>query len=163
MAAAALRLKNTFVIITSAVEISINKSAFLWNFEKIELKNLSRNHSFELIHKLSYDLQIKDYEIFRNHIHQQTNGNPRAIVEMIERYRREPILISSVIRSITHYGAIKEFDFSYVVIIMIASLAIFRYMTSEFDNPGLRVIGGMAMILLLLSRTMFSQTKRKTL
>ena len=157
------RLKNTFVIITSAVEVSINKSSFLWNFEKIELKNLSRNHTFELIHKLSYDLQIEDYEIFRNHILQQTNGNPRAIVEMIERYRREPILIASTIRSITHYGAIKEIDCSYIVVMMIASLAIFRYMTSEFDNPGLRVIGGISMILLLLSRTIFSQTKRKTL
>ena len=157
------RLKDTFVIITSAVEVSINKSAFLWNFEKVELKNLTRNHAFELIHKLSYDLHIEDYEVFRNHIYQQTNGNPRAIVEMIERYRREPVLISSVVRSITHYGAIKEFDCSYAVVIMIASLAIFRYMTSEFDNPGLRVIGGMAMILLLLSRSFFAQTKRKLL
>lgn len=156
------KLKDTFVIITASTEIPINKASFLWNFEKIEIKNLTRQHTFELIHKLSYDMQIEDYEIFRNHILQQTDGNPRAIVEMIERYRREPILATNTIRSITHSGAIREFDCSYVVIILIASLAIFRYMTSEFDNPGLRVIGGMAMILLLLSRSLFSKTKRKT-
>ena len=157
------RLKDTFVIITSAKEISINKSAFLWNFEKIELKNLNRVHSFELIHKLSYDLQIDDYEIYRNHIYQQTNGNPRAIVEMIERYRREPILITSTIRAITHYGALRELDCSLLVVLLIASFAVFRFMAAEFDNPGLRVIGGVAMILLLISRTAFSQTKRKTI
>jgi hypothetical protein len=154
-------LKDHFVIITAAKEIPLNKASFLWNFEKIKIGNLSRIHAFELIHKLSYDLDIEDYELYRNHIFEQTDGNPRAIVEMIERYRREPVLISEVIRSVTHRGPLRDIDFSFVVIFFIASLAVFRYMTSEFDNPGLRVIGGMSMILLLLSRSIFSRTKRK--
>jgi hypothetical protein len=120
-------------------------------------------HAFELIHKLSYDLVIDDYEVFRNHILQQTDGNPRAIVEMVERYRREPILLPSTIRSVTHMGAIREFDCSYILVIGIASLAIFRYMTSEFNNPGLRVIGGLAMILLLLTRTFVAKSKRRVI
>jgi len=154
-------LKDHFIIITSAREIPINKASFLWNFEKIKIAHLSRAHAFELIHKLSYDLDIEDYELYRNHILEQTDCNPRAIVEMIERYRREPVLLTEVIRSVTHRGAVRDIDFSFVVIFFIASLAIFRYMTSEFDNPGLRVIGGMAMILLLLSRSIFSKTKRR--
>ena len=154
-------LKDHFIIITAAKEIPINKDSFLWNFEKIRIKNLSRSHAFILIHKLSYDMDVEDYDLYRNHIMEQTGGNPRAIVEMVERYRREPILLSEVIRSVTHRGPVRDIDFSFVVIMFIASLAIFRYMTSEFDNPGLRVIGGMAMILLLLSRTLFSRTKRK--
>jgi membrane-bound metal-dependent hydrolase YbcI (DUF457 family) len=84
-------------------------------------------------------------------------------VEMVERYRREPVLITEVIRSVTHRGPLHDIDFSFVVIFFIASLAVFRYMTSEFDNPGLRVIGGMSMILLLLSRSIFSRTKRRYL
>jgi len=154
-------LKDHFIIITAAKEIPMNKASFLWNFEKIKIGNLNRSHAFTLIHKMSYDMEIEDYELFRNHIMEQTDGNPRAIVEMIERYRREPVLISEVIRAITHRGTIREIDFSFVIIFFIASLAIFRYMTSEFDNPGLRVIGGMAMILLLLSRSIFARTKRK--
>jgi len=106
-------------------------------------------------------MEFEDYDLYRNHIVEQTDGNPRAIIEMIERYRREPVLLNEVVRSVTHRGPIAELDFSFVVILFIASMAIFRYMTSEFDNPGLRVIGGMAMILLLLSRFIFSKTKRK--
>jgi hypothetical protein len=142
-------LKDHFVIITAAKEIPINKASFLWNFEKIQIGNLNRTHAFTLIHKMSYDMEIEDFELYRNHIMEQTNGNPRAIVEMIERYRREPVLISETIRAITHRGPIKDIDFSFVVIMFIASLAIFRFMSSEFDNPGLRVGGGAAMILLL--------------
>ena len=154
-------LKDHFIIITSAKEIPINKDAFLWNFEKIKIGNLSRADAFILIHKLSYDMDIEEYELYRNHIIEQTDGNPRAIVEMVDRYRREPVLIAETIRSVTHRGPIRDIDFSFVVIIFIASLAIFRYMTSEFDNPGLRVIGGLSMILLLLSRSLFSKTKRR--
>jgi hypothetical protein len=154
-------LKDHFVIITAAKEIPLNKASFLWNFEKIRIGNLNRAHALELIHKISYDMEIEDYELYRNHILEQTDGNPRAIVEMIERYRREPVLITEVIRSVTHRGPIRDLDFSFVVILFIASLAVFRYMTSEFDNPGLRVIGGLSMILLLLSRSVFSRTKRR--
>jgi hypothetical protein len=155
------RLKDTFVIITAATEIPFNKASFLWNFEKIEIKNLNRIHTFEMIHKLSFDLAIDDYEIFRNHILNQSDGNPRAVAEMIERYRREPELSPAAIRNITHQGALREWDFSYLVILLIASVAVARYMTSEFNNPGLRTIGGIAMITLLTARVIFSRMKRR--
>jgi len=154
-------LKEHFVIITTATSIPINKGDFLWNFEIIELKNLSRSESFDLIHRLSYDLDIEDFEMFRNHIYEQTDGNPRAIYEMVERYRREPFIIRDTIRNINHSGALREYDMSYVVILFIASIAILRYLTSELDNPSLRFIGGVAMILLIFGRSFFTKTKRK--
>lgn len=154
-------LKDTFIILTSAIEISITKGSFFWNFEKIEIKNLNRLHSFDLIHKLSFDLVIEDYEIYRNHIWQQTAGNPKAITEMVERYRREPKLATESIRAVTHSGAIKEWDCTYVLILLIGGMAVMRYMTGEMDNPGFRFIGGMAMILLLFTRAFAARTKRK--
>jgi hypothetical protein len=154
-------LKDTFVILTAATEISVTKAPFFWNFEKIELKNLNRQQTFELTHKLSFDLVVDDYEIYRNHIWQQTAGNPKAITEMIERYRREPNLVAESIRSVTLPGAIKEWDCTYLVIMLIGTLAVMRYMTAELDNPALRLIGGMAMIGLLFSRAFAARTKRK--
>jgi len=154
-------LKEHFVIITTAAEIPINKGDFLWNFEIIDLKNLNRTESFELIQRLSYDLEIEDFEMFRNHIFEQTDGNPRAVFEMIERYRKEPFILRDTIRNVTHNGALREYDMSYVVILMIASVAILRYLTSELDNPSLRFIGGVAMIMLIISRSLFSRTKRR--
>lgn len=157
------KLKDHFTIITTAREIPINKADFLWNFERIEIKNLSRSETFELIQRLSYDLEIEDFEMFRNHIYEQTDGNPRAIIEMIERYRKEPFILKDTIRNITHSGALREYDMSYAVILFIASIAILRYLTSELNNPSLRFIGGVAMILLIFSRTFFNRTKRKFL
>jgi hypothetical protein len=154
-------LKEYFVFIIAANEIAITKAPFFWNFEKVELKNLSRLHTFELIHKLSHTMQIEDYELFRNHIWLQSDGNPRVITEMIERYRREPVLVADNIRAVNFAGAIKEWDCSYFLVILIACLAVMRYMTSELENPAFRFIGGMAMIFLLMTRAFVARTKRK--
>jgi len=154
------QLKETFVILTCATEISITKAAFFGNFEKIELKNLNRLHTFEMIHKSSAGMEIEDYEVYKNHIWLQSDGNPRVIRDMVERYRAEPRLANETVRSVTHSGALKEWDCTYFLVLIIASLAIMRYMTTELDNPALRTIGGMAMILLLLTRSFAAKTKR---
>ena len=157
------KLKDTFVILTAAESISIDKAPFFGNFEQLEIKNLNRQQTFELVHKLSFDLKIDDYELYRNHIWAQTDGNPKAITSMVERYRREPRLVPEAVRSVTYAGAIKEWDCTYGLVILIAAMAVMRYMTSEFDNPGLRTIGGMAMILLLLTRAFAARAKQRTI
>jgi hypothetical protein len=155
------QLKDTFTILTSARNIPINKSSFLWNFETIRLKPLVRRYALELINRLSYDLDIEDYELFRNHIFEQTNGNPRAIYEIIDRYRKEPVITSEVVRDIRHYGSIKEIDMSILIIVFLASLALLRYLSREVDNDSLRFIGGASMIILIIFRYLFQYTRRK--
>jgi hypothetical protein len=154
-------LKDHFTIITSARQISVEKSSFLWNFEIVKLEPLVRQHSLELIHKLAYDLDIQDMELFRNHIWEQSAGNPRVIFEMIERFRKESLLTTEVIRSVKHYGSLREFDMSLAVMLILAGCAILRYASNEVGNDSLKFIGGCAMILLLFSRYLFSFTKRK--
>ena len=98
-------LKDHFTIITTAREVSINKTSFLWNFQIIDLEPLPRQDALELIYRLSYDIEIENMEVFRNHIYEQSDGNPRVIFEMCERYRKETIVTSDIVRSIRHYGS----------------------------------------------------------
>ena len=156
-------LKDHFVILTGAREIPINKSSFLWNFETIRVENLSRQNSLELIHKLAYDVEVEDFELFRNHIWEQSNGNPRVIFELVERFRKEIVVSADIIRSVKHYGSMPEIDMSFAVMLGLASLAILRYASAEVGNDSLKFIGGCAMILLLFSRYIFNFTKRKVL
>jgi hypothetical protein len=154
-------LKDHFTIITSAREVPINKQAFLWNFEIIRIQPLTREHSLELIHKLSYDLDVEDFELFRNHIYEQSAGNPRVIFELSERYRKENIITSEVIRTVRHTGSLQEIDMSLAVLITLGALAILRYAAGETGNHSLRFIGGCAMVLLIISRYFFRFTTRK--
>lgn len=156
-------LKDHFTIVTSAREVPINKTSFLWNFETVKLENLKRPEGLELIHRLSYDVDVEDDTLFRNHIWEQSSGNPRVIFEMIERFRKEVFVSSELVRATTHFGSLKEFDMSMVLFIGLGALAILRYLAMETGDSSLRFIGGAALVLLLVFRPLMRFTRRRTL
>ncbi|MGL1888705.1 MAG: tyrosine-type recombinase/integrase [Reichenbachiella sp.] len=155
--------RNHFTIITSAREVALNKTSFLWNFETIKVENLPREKSLELINKLSYNMEVEDYEQYKNYIWNKSDGNPRVVFEMVDRFRKEPVISKNVVRGIDHYGSLREIDMSLIVIIGLACMAIFRYIGRETGDTSLTFIGGVAMILLIVSRYFISFTKFKVL
>lgn len=157
------RLKDTFIIVAGAREIKAVNTSFIWNFEKVELKNLNRRESFLLINQLANNLEVQNKELFWSHIYDQTVGNPRAITELINRYRKEPFLDTQTIREIRHTGALPEIDMTWIVIVSLGLLTSLRFLSREMDEPALRFIGSIAMIMLFLVRPMMSSFKRKFL
>ena len=115
----------------------------------------------QLIQQLSSGLEVENWEIFRNHIFDQTNGNPRAISELIERYKKEPFLDTQTIREIKHSGALKEIDMTWMVVMFLGLMTVLRYMARDFDEPALRFIGSIAMVGLLMFRPLMNSLKRK--
>jgi hypothetical protein len=156
-------LKDQFIIIAAAREIKIDKSSFLWNFDILKIQNLPRPIALDLIHRLSYNLQVNDFELFKNHIFEQTNGNPRAIYEMCDRYQKEPILSTEHIRAIRHIGALPQIDCTVIVLIFLACIACLRYLNHEVEGGSFRVIGGVALVFLIISRYFVKSMKRKVI
>jgi site-specific recombinase XerC len=154
-------LKDHFVIITTAREIPVSKANFLWNFEKVDVQNLNRSSALELIHRLSYDMEVEDFELYRNHIYDQSNGNPRVIFELVDRYRKEIVITDEVVRGVRHIGGLPEWDMSFLIVLLLAGVAVMRYTSREIGGTNLRFIGGMALVLLMLSRFVLSKVKRK--
>lgn len=155
------RLKDTFTIICAARRIKAQETSFLWNFEKIEIKNLKREFAIKFIQQNSFGMQVENWEDFRNHIYAQTNGNPRAMAEMIDRYKKEPFLTLEVVKNIKHSGALPEIDFTFLIVVFLGVVTALRYASKELDEPALRLIGSVALILMIISRPLFSQLKRK--
>jgi integrase/recombinase XerD len=155
------RLKDTFVIVAAAREIKAVNTSFIWNFEKLEVKNLPRRDALQLIVQLANNLEVQDKEMFWNHIYDQTNGNPRAITELINRYKKEPFLDTQTIREIRHSGALPEIDMTWIVIVSLGLLTCLRFLSRDMDEPALRFIGSIAMILLFLIRPLLANFKRK--
>ncbi len=157
------KLKDAFVIVAGARYIKANDSSFVWNFEQIRLKNLNRNHATQMIQSLSSGLEVENTEVFANHIYEQTDGNPRAIFELIDRYRKEPFLTNEIVKNIKHIGAIKEIDMTFMVVLFLAVMSAMRYMSRELDIPALRFIGALALVLLLVSRPFLMSLRKKYL
>ena len=155
------RLKDTFIIIAAAREVKANNLSFIWNFERLEIKHLPRKYALQLIQQLSSGLEVENWEIFRNHIIDQTNGNPRAITELIQRYKKEPFLDTQTIKEIKHTGALKEIDMTWLIVMFLGMMTVLRYMARDFDEPALRFIGSIAMVGLLMFRPIMNSLKRK--
>lgn len=152
--------KDHFTIITTARQVAVNRSSFLWNFDIIRLRELNRIDALKLIHAHSGGIEVTDYTLFSNHIFEQTNGNPRAIEEIISRYRKEPVITNAVIRQVRHTGALKEIDCSFAIIIFLAAVACLRYLNHEVSNASFRVIGGIGLMMLFVSRYIFRFTRK---
>lgn len=155
------RMKEHFVIICGARQIKANDASFLWNFEILEIKELKRHFAMTFINQLSSGMEIENWELYRNHIFNQTNGNPRAIFELVQRFKKEPFLTNEIVREVRHIGALKEVDMTWVIIIFLGVVMATRYMAGEMQTPALRFIGGIAMILLLLFRPLQRSLQRK--
>lgn len=157
------KFKDHFTIITSARSVKANDTSFLWNFEIIRIDGLNRNYSFKLLDQLTGNIQYADKETLYNHIYEQTNGNPRAIFEMVNRYSKEPILTEEIIRSVKHTGALQEYDMSFLIVLTFGIMTAMRYASRELDQPALRMIGSIGLILLILFRPFMASFKKKTI
>lgn len=159
------KLKNHFHIIAAARQVKMAQASFLSNFQKIDIKPLTRLESTKLIYHLSRPMKnrIEDYDAFRNHIYDQTGGNPLYTYEIIERFSKEPDITLEQVRDIRHTHRYEEIDISKPVLLMLASLMILRYMATEMedDTGAYRFMGGFFMVFGLFASRLFSFAKRK--
>lgn len=159
------KLKNHFHIIAAARKIKMSQSSFLTNFQKLSLRSLSRIEATKMIYHLSREMRgrIEDYEAYKNHVFDQTGGNPLFITEMIERFSKEPEISIDHIQDITHTAALREIDVSMPLVIMISSLMVLRYIGGEFsdDTGAYRLFGGAFLLFALYARSVFNFGKRK--
>lgn len=157
------QLRNHFVIVCAARQIPLDKSSFLTNFQRIELKNLNREYSILLIDKLSSDMMkdIEDYDLYKNHIYENCEGNPQYIIELIDRYRKEDLITVETVRRIRHTAAAEDIDLTPYVLLAMSAIVVLRYFGRATDDSSLTLVGSIAFVLAIFTRSLFRTTKRK--
>lgn len=159
------KLKNIFHIVAAARHIKIAQASFLSNFQKVELPPLKRHEATKLIVHLSREMRdrIEDFEAYKNHIYDQTNGNPLFIYELIDRFSKEVDITVEQVRDIKHTGALQEIDISIPIVVAMSSLMILRYVGGELDDDSgaFRLFGGAFLLFALFARNIFKLGKRK--
>lgn len=159
------KLKNHFHVVCAARQIKVEKATFLTNFQKIDLQPLNRRESIEMIELLSHNFEnrIENYELFKNHIWNNTAGNPLYIIEMVERYQKEQSITIEVIRSLSHNTALRDIDMTLVFVVLLSSFMVMRYVGGEIgsDSGAFKLIGGLAFVFALFARYFYSASRRK--
>lgn len=89
-------LKKNFTILTTCRQIKMT-SFFIWAFERIEIKPLSRIESLRLFHRLADNLDFESVEHARNKVYDTSEGNPKMIVELCHRLSKEDVLVPETV------------------------------------------------------------------
>jgi integrase/recombinase XerD len=160
------KLRNHFHIIAAARELPLRLGTWLTNFQKIELKPLSRAEAVELIIRASEDYRdkIEDFESYKNHVWNTTNGIPQFITETVNRFRKEGFISAQRVTSFRHTAALKEVDFTPFLLVFIGGIVVIKYLgkeAQEEDKGAFMLFGSIATVVLLFGRFFYNKAKRK--
>jgi hypothetical protein len=99
----------------------------------------------------------------RNKVWDIAQGNPKMIVELCTRLSKEEFLDTDVVSEIcdNYIGReTQEFDMSIILFVLLGGVMALKYIGNESNDPDLRMIGGLMVIVMLFARSFFKISKR---
>jgi integrase/recombinase XerD len=154
------QLNRTFVLFAAAVEIRKPYERHFWKLERVPVGNLSRAEASDLIRQAAYGAEIEDYRLFETHVLQQSAGNPRAILEMVDRLRKEPSISRSAVRGVGHEGARGKLDLTPALVVIGAALFAFRYVSRGMDSIDGYMLAGIGSAVVMVLRFFLSRIRK---
>jgi integrase/recombinase XerD len=159
-AAALSHLNQKFVLFSSVRQIRKSLEYFFWKFDRIELDSLTRYESLRLIRYLCRDAVMEDAQLFETHVLHRSGGNPRAIIEIVERAKKEPVITAGFSRNISHSGAMKKIDLSPAFILIAAACIASRFIARGTGNMDAYMFTGVGGALFMILRFFAFRSKR---
>lgn len=122
-------------------------SRLWWRFKKIEINNLPRNAAMELIDKLVLENNVlaSDMDMFKREVYKKSQGNPMAIIDIINAGSLERYVSQKQIRELEHHDAgRREFDLTPFVLFFGVIAVGARFVALGMNNTDLYILAGIA-------------------
>ena len=143
------QLAPKFIFIAALHQVKKTYEKHFWKFERIELTNLPPSEARRLIRQASAGIEIEDARMFETHLLQKSAGNPRAILESVERLRKEPAVTRSAVRELSHSGARTQIDLTPAVVVVALGFLAFRFVARGLDSMEFYLIAGLGSALIM--------------
>ena len=143
------QLGKKFALIVALTEVKKGCEKYFWRFERISLCNLTREEARQLIRQGAAGLQVQDAQLLETRILQQSAGNPKAIVESLNRLRREPRVTPRVVRELAHTGAQSQLDITPLIIIPVVLIAASRFLARGLGDAEFYIVAGVGTALMM--------------
>ncbi|MCE2432854.1 MAG: hypothetical protein J4F29_08045 [Candidatus Latescibacteria bacterium] len=154
------KLSHKFTIIAALQEIKKTYEKHFWKFDRIEIENLSTPEAKQLIRQCAAGADIEDYHMTETYILQQSAGNPRAIIEIVEKLRKEPAVTRSAVRHVSHTGARNQIDLTVVVVFLLLAVVAARFFMRGIGSMEGYVLAGIGSAILVGIRFFMYRFKR---
>ncbi len=154
------KLNSKFTIIAALPEVRRSYEKHFWKFDRVEIERLSTADSKKLIRQCTAGANIEDYRMTETNILQQSAGNPRAIIEIVERFRKEPAVTRSVVRDVLHTGARNQIDLTFAVVLLLLAVVAARFFMRGIGSMEGYVLAGIGSAILVGIRFFMYRFKR---
>ena len=154
------KLNRKYTIIAALHEVKKTYEKHFWKFDRIEIEHLTIPEAKKLIRQCATGADIEDYQMTETYILQQSAGNPRAIIEIVERLRKEPAVTRSAVRHVSHTGARNQIDLTVVVVLLLLAVVAARFFMRGIGSMEGYVLAGIGSAILVGIRFFMYRFKR---
>ena len=154
------KLNRKFTIIAALPEVRKPHEKHFWKFDRVEIEHLSTADAKKLIRQCAAGANIEDYPMTETRVLQQSAGNPRAIIEIMERLRKEPAVTRSAVRDVSHTGARAQIDLTFAVVLILLFVVAARFFMRGIGSMEGYVLAGIGSALLVGIRFFMYRFKR---
>ena len=135
-------LNRKFIIIAGIQAVKKAHHRHFWKFERIQLANLAPDETRRLVRQLAVGAEVDDPVMFETYVLQKSAGNPRAVVEIVDRLRKESSITRKAVRDVIHTGARTRIDMTPAVIILALCLIAARVIARGMGHTELYILAG---------------------
>ena len=154
------KLNRKFTIIAALPEVRRSYEKHFWKFDRVEIEHLCTADAKKLIRQCAAGANIEDYRMTETNILQQSAGNPRAIIEIVERLRKEPAVTRSAVRDVSHTGARDQIDLTFAVVLILLFVVAARFFMRGIGSMEGYVLAGIGSAILVGIRFFMYRFKR---
>ena len=154
------KLNRKFTIIAALPEVRRSHEKHFWKFDRVEIEHLSTADAKKLIRQCAAGANIEDYAMTETRVLQQSAGNPRAIIEIMERLRKEPAVTRSAVRDVSHTGARDQIDLTFAVVLILLFVVAARFFMRGIGSMEGYVLAGIGSAILVGIRFFMYRFKR---
>ena len=154
------KLNRKFTIIAALPEVRRSHEKHFWKFDRVEIEHLSTADAKKLIRQCAAGANIEDYPMTETRVLQQSAGNPRAIIEIMERLRKEPAVTRSAVRDVSHTGARDQIDLTFAVVLILLFVVAARFFMRGIGSMEGYVLAGIGSAILVGIRFFMYRFKR---
>jgi len=121
------RLNRKFVVFAALHEVRPAHERYFWKFDRIGLDALPPADARRLIGQCAAGADVEDLRLFETAVWRQSAGNPRAVIEIVDRLRKEPAITRTAVRDVAHTGAVRKIDLTPALMVVAMVLVAARF------------------------------------
>jgi len=133
-------------------------------FDRVPLENLPATEARQLIRQCTAAAQVdvtdEEYPLLERHVLNQSQGNPQAIVDRVERLSKEGRITPDTLAKMKDRGPQRPFNRKLALILLLLILTAARYCARFFGAVEAYVLGGFLYAVLIGCWVWFYRSRR---